>query len=180
MNEFMSWIIGIFISFFFLCGLVGSIIIYEETHPKTIVYWDHNNDSDDFRGGIAWWVLPDINRPADEHFGEFMISKSLYEALFSLSIIYSFNKLSHDFILGEYEEGILIGSGVVEAAEILRKKAGSLSQLFYDWHCSEQIKPERIAYRIKVDANDLRRELFALADFMSEAALKNYAVELWL
>src|SRR5512143_4047257 len=124
----MMWIIGFFAGFVFFCGLLALIVIYYETRPRTIVYWDGSGDSDDFRDGLARWVPPDKNRPADEHFGEFTISRSLYQALFELGIIESFSKLPHDFFFGEYEEGALIGSGVAAAAEILRQKAGSLKQ----------------------------------------------------
>ena len=179
-SEFMSLIIGILLTALFFSVFVAALIIYERIRPKKIVYWDPASDSDDFDAGIAWWVLPDINRPAGEHFGEFIISKILHEALFSLGIVHSLGKLSHDLRLDAYEEVVLIGQGVVAAAEILRKQANSLSQPVYDWHCSEQIEPERIVYRMKVDANDVRRELLALADFMSDAVSKNYAVELWL
>jgi hypothetical protein len=173
-------VISIVIGILLLGGFVASIIIFGGICNKSVIYYNSESDSDDFRDSVAWWVIPDMTRPADEHFGELHISKHLYEALFSLGIIYSLQKLPHELILGDYEEGILIGSGVVDAVEILRDKASSLPQSTYDWHCGEQIKPERIEYRIKVDAVVLKQELIMLADFLSEAASNNYAVQLWL
>ena len=138
-------VISIVIGILLLGGFVASIIIFGGKCNKSVIYYNSESDSDDFRDGVAWWVIPDLTRPVDEHFGELHISKHLREALFSLGIIYSFHKLPHKLILGDYEEEILIESGVVvDAAEILRDKSSSLTQSTYDWHCYEQIKPERL------------------------------------
>ncbi len=176
----MIWIIGITIGSLVLIGVVILLKEYIAFRNRPVIYWDKQTNSDDYRDGAAWWVLPDINRPVDEHFGEFDISSSLYQALVSLDILDVFEKLPHEFILSTYEEGILIGSGVTDAAEILRQKAQSLKQDIYDWHCSEEISPVRKEYRIKMEAVDLRRELNEMAEFMDEGAKKNYAVQLWL
>ena len=176
----MAWILGIAIVTLVLCGVAILLKEYFEFRNRPVIYWDKNKNSDDFRDGAAWWVLPDINRPIDEHFGELDISRDLYQALVSLDILDAFEKLPHEFILSTYEEGILMGSGVTDAAEILRQKAQSLTQDTYDWHCSEQVTPKRIEYRIKVEAADLQKELIELAEFMDKGASKNYAVQLWL
>lgn len=178
----MAWMLGIAIGTLALVLIGVAIFVkeYIESRNRPVIYWDKDKNSDDFRDGVAWWVLPDMTRPADEHFGEFDISRGLYQALLSLDILYAFEKLPHEFILDTYEEGILIGSGVTDAAKILRQKAQILTQETYDWHSSEEISPERKEYRIKVEAADLQRELIEMAEFMDEGASKNYAVQLWL
>jgi hypothetical protein len=149
---------------------------------KTI-YYDSNGPGNQpgFRGGgTGWWVSSDRNRPWDEHFGEFDISEPLYWAIFHLGLIDDFAELPYDGLLGSYEEGILKSSGLGNAVELLRQKAESLTESTYEWTCSKQFSPNKIEYKIRVDAATLKQELLALADFLSRAASHDYDVQLWL
>jgi hypothetical protein len=149
---------------------------------KTI-YYDSNGPGNQpgFRGGgSAWWVTSNPDRPWDEHFGEFDISEPLYWALFHLGIIDDFAELPYDGLLGSHEEGILKSSGLQSAVELLRRKAESLTESTYEWGCTKQFSPERIEYKIRVDAAKLKQELLALEDFLTEAASQGLDVQLWL
>lgn len=55
------------------------------------------------RGGEAWWVYADPDRPWDEHFGEFKISGQLYWSLFELGIIDFFRTLPNDGYISDHE-----------------------------------------------------------------------------
>jgi hypothetical protein len=149
---------------------------------KTI-YYDNNGPGNQpgFRGGgTAWWVSSDPDRPWDEHFAEFDISEQLYWAIFHLGIIDDFGELPYDGLLGSYEEGILKSSGLGNASDLLRQKAENLVDGTYDWGCAKQFSPDKIEYKIRVDAATLKQELLALADFLSKAASHDYDVQLWL
>jgi hypothetical protein len=147
------------------------------------VYYDNRGPKNQrgFRGGgSAWWVRRESDRPWDEHFAEFDISEDLYWALFHLGLMDDFYGLPHDGLLGAYEEGVLRAEGLGKAAEVLLDKAQNLSSGTYEWICSEQVRPDRIEYRILVNAAALRRELIALAEFLDGAPSKGYDVQLWL
>ncbi len=149
---------------------------------KTI-YHDNNGPSNQpgFRGGgTGWWVSSDPDRPWDEHFAEFSISEQLYWAIFHLGIIDDFGELPYDGLLGSYEEGILRSAGLGNAVELLRHKAEGLTESAYEWGCAKQFSPDKIEYKIRVDAATLKKELLALADFLSNAASQGFDVQLWL
>ncbi len=147
------------------------------------VYYDKNGPENQrgFRGGgSAWWVRSEPDRPWDEHFAEFSISEHLYWALFHLGIIDDFYELPYEGLLGAYEEGILASSGLSNASELLRQKAQGIPAGTYEWLCSEQVSPDKIEYKILVDASVLTQDLLALADFVREAASHGFDVQLWL
>ncbi len=149
---------------------------------KTI-YYDNNGPGNQpgFRGGgSAWWVSSDPDRPWDEHFAEFSISEQLYWAIFHLGIMDDFYELPSHGLLGAYEEGILRSSGLGNASELLLQRAAGLIDGSYEWTCSKQLSPDRIDYKIRVDAATLKQELLALADFLRKAASNGYDVQLWL
>jgi hypothetical protein len=149
---------------------------------KTI-YYDNNGPRSQpaFRGGgSAWWVSSDPDRPWDDNFAEFDISEQLYWAIFHLGIIDDLAELPYDGLLGSYEEGILKSSGLEDAGELLRRRAESLTESIYEWDCAKQLGPDRIDYKVRVDAAALKQELFALADFLSQAASRGLDVQLWL
>lgn len=149
---------------------------------KTI-YHDNNGPRNQpgFRGGgSAWWVSSDPDRPWDEHFAEFSISEGLYWAMFHLGIIDDFGELPYDGLLGAYEEGILRSSGLGNASELLHERAANLMDGTYEWTCSKQFSPDKIEYKIRIDAATLKQELLALTDFLSKAASHGYDVQLWL
>jgi hypothetical protein len=148
----------------------------------TTVYYDSNGPRNQpgFRGGgSAWRVSSDLDRPWDRHFAEFDIPEQLYWALFHLGLIDDFGELAYDGLLGAYEEGILRSAGLGNAGELLREKADTLTQSTYEWGCAKQFSPDRIEYKIRVDAATLKQELLALADFMSKAASQGFDVQLW-
>lgn len=149
---------------------------------KTVYYDNHGpRNQQGFRGeGSAWWVRAESDGPWDERFAELDISEELYWALFHLGIIDKFCELPHDGLLGAYEEGVLRAEGLGKAAEVLLHKARNLSSGAHDWSCSELVGPDRIEYRIRVEATSLRRYLIALADFFNEASSKGFDVQLWL
>jgi len=136
---------------------------------KTI-YYDNDGPENQagFRGGgSAWWVRSDPERSWDEHFAVFSISEQLYWAIFHLGIIDAFYELPYDGLLGAYEEGILRSSGLGKAGELVRQKAATLIEGTYEWDCAKQFSPDRIDYKVRVDAATLKQELLALADFLS-------------
>jgi hypothetical protein len=149
---------------------------------KTI-YYDNNGPENQagFRGGgSAWWVRPEPDRPWDEYFAEFSISEQLYWALIHLRIIDDFYELPHAGLLGAYEEGILRSSGLGQASELLRQRAEALAESTYEWDCAKQLSPEKIDYKIQVQAAALKEELLALADFLDAAESRGFDVQLWL
>lgn len=149
---------------------------------KTI-YYDVNGPEHQpgFRGGgSAWWVRPEPDRPWEDHFAEFSISEQLYWALFHLGIIDDFCGLPYDGLLGAYEEGILRSSGLGQASELLRQRAENLAESTYEWGCAKQFSPEKIDYKIQVQAVALKEELLALADYLDAAASRDFDVQLWL
>jgi hypothetical protein len=148
-----------------------------------IVYYDNNGPKNQqgFRGGAsAWWVRPEPDRPWDEHFAEFNISEQLYWTIFHLGIVDDFYELPYDGLLGAYEEGILKSSGLADASELLQHRAENLIDGTYEWGCAEQISPDEVEYKIRVDAAALKQEILALAYFLSEAASHGFDVQLWL
>lgn len=153
------------------------------TTPMKTIYYDNHGSRNQlgFRGGgSAWWVRPQPDRPWDEHFAEFDVSEQLYWALFRLRIIEDFCGLSHDGLLGAYEEGILRSSTLGNASELLNRRAQNLSPRTFEWDCSKQLSPDKIEYKILVDAEALKQELMALADFLDAAASRGFDVQLWL
>lgn len=132
------------------------------------------------RGGSAWWVRRDPDRVWDEHFGEFNISPELYWSLFQLGIIDAFCELPTSGLLGAYEEGIVLSSGLTRASEVLRRQVDRLSGGAYEWSCGKQLSPEKIEYKIIVNGAVLKEELVSLADFLSGAASRGFDVQFWL
>ncbi len=113
---------------------------------KTI-YYDENGPEiqPGFRGfGRAWWARSGTDSEWDEHFGEFKISEQLYWSLFHLGIVDALEELPHDWLIGAYEEGILLASGLNRASEILREQAHDLAATRYEWDCLQQFSPEKI------------------------------------
>jgi hypothetical protein len=149
---------------------------------QTVYYHDKGSRKKvGFRGhAAAWWVRGDPDTPIREKFGVLEISEHLYQALFNLGIIDGFRALPGDGFLDAYEEGILFLDGLADAAELLHSCARSLSEIEYDWKCSEQIRPERIEFRISVDSKTLRKELLELANFVNDGASQGYDLQLWL
>jgi hypothetical protein len=148
-----------------------------------IVYYDDDGPKNQmgFRGGgSAWWVRSEPDRPWDERFAELDISEHLYVAFFKLGIMDDFYELPHDGLMGPYEEGSLLSAGLGRAADILRQRARDLSPGIYEWSCGEQVKPDKIEYRIRGDGLALKQEILALADFLEAAVARGYNVQLWL
>jgi hypothetical protein len=82
--------------------------------------------------------------------------------------------------LGAYEEGILLLSALADASELLRERAGGLTEATYEWSCAKQFSPEKLEFKILVDAATLKQEFLGLADFFSSGASHGYDVQLWL
>jgi hypothetical protein len=147
------------------------------------VYYDNNGPErqQGFRGGgAAWWVRSDPDRVWDEHAAEFSISEPLYWGLFHLGLIDDFGELPHEGLLDAYEEGILRSTALVNAADLLHQRAQDLSPGTYEWRCSTQVSPDKIEYKILVDASALNQDLVALAAFFTEAVSQGFDVQLWL
>jgi len=149
---------------------------------KTIYYDEHGPEIQyGFRNGSrAWWVRLDPDSEWGEHLGEFEISEHLYWSLFHLGMIDALEELPHDGLMGAYKESILLLSSLDRASEILREHADNLAETRYEWDCLHQFRPEKIQYKIVVEATRLKRELLALADFMDRGASLGYNVQLWL
>ena len=149
-----------------------------------IIYYNSEGPryQDGFRGfGEAWLVkVNDPNRSWDENHGVFPISEHLYWSLFHLDIIEDLHEVPHEWLLGTYEEGILLNCGLIQASELLHKYAQMVSGKQYNWLCTQQIRPARIDYRIIVDGERLREELIGLAGFLREGAARGFDVQLWL
>lgn len=148
------------------------VIYYDLANPKSLGA---------VRGTTrAWWIRQRHDRPWDERFGEFDIEAPLFQALFHLELVDRLLELPHEGLLGAYEEGALLREGLERAAEILEDQARGLGANTYDWLIARQVQPERIEYRIRVEAETLRRQLEQLARFLREGAHQGYDVQLWL
>ena len=150
---------------------------------ERIIYYDPNGPRDQkgFRGSSeAWWVGQNPYRSWDERFGTFDLSEALYWSLFKFDIVEEILDLPHQFILGAYEEGILLNRALADASSILRKHADALESN-YEWQFSGGKEGrDDLIYRILVDSRKLREELIALAEFLEEGAQRGYDVQLWL
>ena len=73
-----------------------------------------------------------------------------------------------------------MASGLPRASEILREQADRLAATDYEWDAGEQLSQEKIKYKIVVQADRLKTELLALADFIEKGASLGYNIQLWL
>lgn len=92
-------------------------IYYDPEHTDLGLY---------FRTGQAWLVVPDPHSSCDENFGELDIPVHAYHALVYLGAIDQLARLPHLFILGAWEEGVILPPGLQEAAEILERFSETL------------------------------------------------------
>ena len=133
-----------------------------------------------FRTGQAWLVEPDPHSSCDENFGVLEISVHAYHALVYLGAVDELAQLPHLFILGAWEEGVILPPGLPEAAEILGRFSVSLESRELDVLVMTRVGDEPAEFRIRIDPAEVRASFRDLAAFFHKGAELGYGVQLWL
>lgn len=138
---------------------------------STIIYFDPIGPrwQAGFRGPTeVSWVAKEPYGGWNRNVAALELSEQLYQALFFLNIVGRFEELPHEYMLTNYEEGILLNAGLLAAAQLLRDVAGQLAER-YEWEVSTGIdEGAHISYRISADGGKLRGEMIGLARFLEE------------
>ena len=150
-----------------------------------IIYYNPESDAglgSVFRYGEAWQVSPDPLAPLENENSvtKLKLDPTTCAGLFSLGLV---DKLQHlPMLFGpidEFEEAILLPSGLIEGAKLLREICNSLPREDQDVLCGSQDSPDKVVYRMIIDMGVVKKSLLRLADFFEEAAQKQLGVQLW-
>ncbi len=133
-----------------------------------------------FRSGNACWVGTSPDRSIDETFGDLPISVNTYWGLLDFGIVDRLAELPTEYLLGPYEEGVLLPAGLGDAARILREAAAGLGEETHDAKVASQFEPERLEFWIRIEIPAFRASLLELAEFIDGASRRGFAVQLWL
>jgi len=133
-----------------------------------------------FRTGQAWLVVPDPHSSCDENFGQLEIPVHAYHALVYLGAIDEVAQLPHLFILGAWEEGVILPPGLPEAADKLERFLDTLESRELDALIMTRVGGDPVEFRIKIDPEQVRASFRDLAAFFRKGAELGYGVQLWL
>lgn len=150
---------------------------------RKIIYFDPigTRRQDGFRGPTeVRWISKDRDGTWNGNVAAFALSEPLYQALFFLNIVQRLEELPHEFLLSDYEEGILLNTGLLAAVQLLRAVAEELAES-YDRQVSTCIyEGVQTSYRIVAEGGMLRGEMIGLAGFLEEAHRRGLDVEFFL
>lgn len=144
-----------------------------------------------FRSGRAvMWEVADLcadRQPAcDSPDAAAPISVALSHAMSALGVVDGLQELPHLFLIGAFEDGILLPEALDEAARLLETMTydSAAAPQDYDFLCGQQVEGERntvvVQYRLKVARRPLQDEANQLAAFVRRAAALGRAVALEL
>jgi len=152
--------------------------------PET-VYFDPESEygrNSVFRSGVAQQVDPDPRSSVEDADTEVSleVDAPTKAVLFEFNIIQQLQHLPMEFgPIDDFEEAILLPSGLIEGAEILRTSIESLPNENPDIFCGNQIKPDQIEFRMLVDISSVKKSIADLAFFFEESARIGRGVQLW-